>query len=350
MDIESLDLSDDHSDNSNEDSIDNLENNTRDWKISYYEEKNFWDKALENKWTYNSKLCPLCNIGQSEIKENNPNNLINPYYLRCSNTKCRRKYSLRYFSIFKLFRKIPASVIYKILELFIVKKQNAKEITAEIKNIYNKKVKYEAINKTIGKLRQIITEFIKIKYRKYNIGGFDQNNNQRIVAIDESLFTHDELGQVWVVGGVDTCLKNIRLDILRIRNSANISTFIYNHFKEGTHFTHDGWRGYDFLDNDINFTHETHNHGAGDFGLGERSTSHIESLWAEIKREFFSIYGIIPMNNFIYFLREIEFRVIIKKQGDAEKIKPFFECSKMVYEACKFNFSSKTDIENFNNY
>lgn len=56
------------------------------------------------------------------------------------------------------------------------------------------------------------------------------------------------------------------------------------------------------------------------------------------------------MNNFIYFLLEIEFRVIIKKQSDIEKFKTFFECSKIVYDTCKFNFSSKIDIENFNNY
>lgn len=46
MDIERLDSSDEHSENSNEDSI---ENNTGEWKISYYEEKNFWNKALYNK-------------------------------------------------------------------------------------------------------------------------------------------------------------------------------------------------------------------------------------------------------------------------------------------------------------
>ena len=56
------------------------------------------------------------------------------------------------------------------------------------------------------------------------------------------------------------------------------------------------------------------------------------------------------MNNFISFLREIEFRVIIKKQSDDEKIKTFFGCSKMVYDTNEYNFSSKTDIENFNNY
>ena len=65
-----------------------------------------------------------------------------------------------------MFRKIPASVIYDILEIFILKKQNAKEITLEIKKKYNNIIKYEAFINVLVKIRQIITEFMKIKYRK----------------------------------------------------------------------------------------------------------------------------------------------------------------------------------------
>ena len=142
--------------------------------------------------------------------------------------------------------------------------------------------------------------------------------------------------------------KKFKLDIIRERNADNLKIFIYNHFREGTHFTHDGWNGYNFLNNDQNFTHETHNHGHGDFGNGKNSTSHIEALGAEIKKEFFSIYGIIPMNNFIYFLREIELRVIIKKKSDDEKLNIFWEITKTFHDNCKFKFSDKTELENFN--
>ena len=98
--------------------------------------------------------------------------------------------------------------------------------------------------------------------------------------MDESLFSHNENGQTWVVGGIDTHLKNLRLDIIRQRNSNNLEIFVNNHFLEGTHFTHDGWQGYNFLNSDINYTHEIHNHGAGDFGLSSHSTSHIEAVWS----------------------------------------------------------------------
>ena len=107
--------------------------------------------------------------------------------------------------------------------------------------------------------------------------------------------------------------------------------------------------GYNFLNNDQNFTHEIHNHGHGDFGTGKNSISHAEVLWAEMKKDFFAIYGIIPMNNFIYFLREIELRVIIKKKSDDEKLNIFREITKTVYDNCKFKFSDKTELENFLN-
>ena len=149
---------------------------------------------------------------------------------------------------------------------------------------------------------------------------------------------------------MDTKLKNIRLDILRQRNAENIETFVLNHFREGTHFTHDGWSGYNFLKNNINDTHELHNHGAGDFWFSTHSTSHIEVLWAELKKEFNKIYGLIPMKNFIYFLREVEFRVIVKKMGDEKKMNTFKQLVKKVYDICNFKFMSKNDLENLNNY
>ena len=56
------------------------------------------------------------------------------------------------------------------------------------------------------------------------------------------------------------------------------------------------------------------------------------------------------MKNFIYFLREVEFRVIVKEMGDEEKMNTFKQLVKKVYDISKFKFMSKTDLENLNNY
>ena len=57
----------------------------------------------------------------------------------------------------------------------------------------------------------------------------------------------------------------------------------------------DGWRGYLWLDN-INsvFIHLIHIHSRNAFGEGIQSTSHDESIWAQIKSEIKSTYKMVP--------------------------------------------------------
>ena len=349
MDIESKSSNNDLSKESNENE-DNQEEPQNNWNINYDEERKFWLKLIEKKFTYEPEICNLCKIGKFIKTENNSPNVYNPYYLRCNFNKCRKKVNLRYFSVFRLTPAIPASIMYRIIEKFIIERSNAKEIYGYIKEHYNSNISYENITRKIQIIRKLISEFLKIKYKETNIGGFDHNLEPHIFAIDESLFCHDSFGQIWVVGAVDTTLKNIRMDIIRNRTASNIETFINNHFKEDSHFTHDGALWYNFLSDNINYTHERHNHGAGDFGYGKHSTSHIEALLAELKKEFFTIYGLIPSKNFIYFLREIEFRVIIKKLNNSDKINTLFDCIKKVYLKCDFKLSSKSELERFDNY
>ena len=240
--------------------------------------------------------------------------------------------------------------MYKIIEKFIIERANAKNIYGYIKEHYNSNISYENITRKLQIIRKLISEFLKIKYKETNIGGFDHNLVPHIFAIDESLFCHDSLGQIWVVVAVDTTLKNIRLDIIRNRTTSNIETFKNNHFKEGSHFTHDGALWYNFLSDNLNYTHERHKHRAADFGNGKHSTSHIEALWSELKKEFFNINGLIPSKNFIYFLQEIEFLVIIKKLNNNDKISTLFDYIKKVYLKCDFKLSSKSELERFDNY
>ena len=58
----------------------------------------------------------------------------------------------------------------------------------------------------------------------------------------------------------------------------------------------------------------------------------------------------MPKDNFVYFLREIEFRFIVKSFNAEDITITFFEIVKKVYDKCNFIFSSKSDIEEFNNY
>ena len=161
------------------------------------------------------------------------------------------------------------------------------------------------------------------------------------MTIDETLITHDDGNQIWLCGAIDTTNKNIRLDVLPQRNSENIKIFIKNHVIPGTNVTHDGWGGYICLDdNDSVWTHETHNHGAGDFGSGTHSTSHIESYWSFFKSILKKLYPIFPHKKYIYFIREGEFRTKISGKSKEKIISLLFKMFKIVFEYCEFDFSS----------
>ena len=158
MDIESISSETeeelDISEENNEEDIENVQ----EWLINYKDEKLFWENADKNNLTYAPRQCPACNIGDFVKKETFPINILNPLYLRCANNNCRKQCTLRNYSIFKLSRKMPASVMYKIIELFILKRNNAKEILTEIKENFNKKITYNYICRQLQTIRKILAE------------------------------------------------------------------------------------------------------------------------------------------------------------------------------------------------
>ena len=87
------------------------------------------------------------------------------------------------------------------------------------------------------------------------------------------------------------------------RNRENLEFFVMNHFLPRARFIYDRWAGYNFLNNNLNYTHEIHNHGARYLSNGLKSTSHIESLWSKLKAKIKGLYLFIPKNNLIYYLK-----------------------------------------------
>ena len=61
--------------------------------------------------------------------------------------------------------------------------------------------------------------------KKTQIGGSPDEN--KTVAIDESLISHEQKQQVWLVGGIDTSSKSVRIDIIPERNRDNLKKFVY---------------------------------------------------------------------------------------------------------------------------
>ena len=256
---------------------------------------------------------------------------------------------MRYYSIIKFAKRIPASIVYTIIKLFIIEKKCAKDIEKTIKRNIHISPNYNTITKFLKKIRQCISEYIKYNYKIKQIGASPENN--RTVAIDETLIMHEGQKQIWLVGGIDTTTKAVRLDIVPQRNSINLKKFVRNHIEPGTNISHDGWSGYQFLDDDESvWTHEVHIHGGGDFGYGTHSTSHIEQFWGQLKSIIKKIYSIFPKTGFIYYVREAEFRYMISKLDESKIEKKMWKVFKMVYDICDFDFMSEEEILDNNNY
>lgn len=77
---------------------------------------------------------------------------------------------------------------------------------------------------------------------------------------------------------------------------------------------------------DSGYTHIKHVHGGGDFGFGRESTSHIESIWSQIKAKIKDTYYTIPEKNILHFVREAEFKIKLKSKSGPKKIKEYFSC------------------------
>ena len=69
------------------------------------------------------------------------------------------------------------------------------------------------------------------------------------------------------------------------------------------------------------YTRIPHIHGGGDFGFALESTSHIESIWSQIKSKINESYHLYPHKVFLYFVREIEFKIRIRDLAYNDKVK-----------------------------
>ena len=104
--------------------------------------------------------------------------------------------------------------------------------------------------------------------------------------------------------------------------------------KRGNYIVSDGWSGYEWVEEENSgYNHIQHIHGRRDFGYGIESTTHIESIWWQLKSEIRTIYYIIPLRNFLYYLGECEWRVKTKNLSITQKIEDIFEMYELLKNA-----------------
>ena len=268
-------------------------------------ERNIWKNCILDKLIDIPKKCPLC--GYSNVNITEYNSLNNPYIARCSKAKCRKIIYLREGTLFAHFPKTACSNILYVIKLWLLENKNTMEIHKKFKNDFpNISISLIHVTEILQKLREYIAHYIKDVYKLEEIS---IENEMSTFAIDESNFFSDGNITTWVIGIINIASRKIRLDFSYDRNTNTMKKIIGAHVQKGNIIVSDNWGGYRWLD-EVNsgYFHSTHTHSLGNFGSGTDSTSHIEQLWAHLKLIIKKIYNIIPKNNFIYFLREAEYR------------------------------------------
>lgn len=149
----------------------------------------------------------------------------------------------------------------------------------------------------------------------YNETIFTQDA-QLTYAFDESLIANINNYSKWLVGVINTTNRNcFRCNLTSVRNADYLRTFVTTYIEQGNTIISEGWQGYNWL-NDANsgFNHLTFIHGQGQWGSGIQSTAHIESVWSFIKNNIKNTYHSIPRKGLYYFLKDAEFRFLMKNK------------------------------------
>ena len=264
-------------------------------------ERNYWSKYIIKNYIYLPDNCPMCK--KTNIKIANNKKLLNPLRLVCNNYKCKYQCNLRKFSCLSAFPKKPGSLFFKIMYKFIFEEKNASKIKSFLETEEKIKINYLSLSKIFIFIRRCCAHYIKDYYWFNKLG---RSSGGSLISVDESDFVDVEGEKLWILGTKNNKTNNLRLDVFKSRTEEDCKRFIYNHIKPNNTIITDGWPSYNFLTrNDSNYGHEVHRHGPnGNFGFGVHSISIIEGAWGTLKSIIKRIYGYIPADNFILFLRK----------------------------------------------
>ena len=318
-----------------------LFSNKTDWGITIEKERDFWSKYLLNILIPVPTNCKICNKGKINLRKKD--SIINPYLGKCNNYLCNREIYLRIGTVFEYQNKTPASVLYCILSLWLHDECNAKQIVNKLKDIYSiDKLNIKTIYKFLHLCRTLIANYIRTIYVLEPLAYKDAEAN---LAVDESLFTHYGGVSQWVIGIVDIESKSIRLEVVSQRDEDTLKIIINKHIMIGNNIYTDNWNGYNFISRiDSGYNHVRFNHSQGHFGF----TSYIESLWNELKGKLKKLYCTIRADNFIYYLREIEYRRSIKLLNKDQKIRNFSEIISIVGNGKDGGLLSEDELRSIN--
>ena len=255
---------------------------------------------------------------------------------RCIKKDCRNRHQIRINSFFNNFPKIQLKTLSEIIKCFICYEMNANATFKYISSNFSISINIATIRNIFQEIRNVIFKYYYIVYQSELLGYANENNN---FSVDESHFTSSLNGEpIWVLGAINNATKDFRLEAVKIRDSNILKLFITTYIERGNKIITDRWSGYSFLANEDGYDWDPHTHGAGDFGFGLSSTSHIEQLWHQLKDKIRKIYNSIPFYNFLHYLREAEWRIKYNRLSHEQKLYQFFESYNLTVNVSDISF------------
>jgi len=232
-------------------------------------------------WLYDNGLlhrnltCPgqLCNQNQLSIIQDL--HTADRQKFRCK--ICKTSKSLRWKSFFS-DHKLTLMECIQIIFYHFIRNQSLKQVSNDMK------ISLTAVGRLYAEVRAIISQFIedfKIG-RQLGIESTDPLNHLPIVEIDETLMTHHNGGQMWVLRIFDRVTKELWCWALPDRRAETLIPIIVSNAGACCRIYTDGWESYSDLA-EAGFDHRVVLHVDG-FGSGQETTNGIESCWSELKR------------------------------------------------------------------
>ena len=223
----------------------------------------------EHNLLKNDVSCDICESQMNIIVNNSKADLEQ---LRCPVRNCFTTKSIRVQSFFS-GSKLSLMELTRLLFYYFLQDFSLEEILTKTK------ISKSTSSQIYCKVREMISDYIQATYLHSPFQ--DPNDEELVVEVDESLFTHSDGNQIWVFGIYCRNTREARCFTVADRTAQTLIPIIQTHVPEGSHIYTDGWLAYNSL-SDLGYNHTRVIHERG-FGSGDNTTNHIEALWSDLK-------------------------------------------------------------------
>lgn len=150
------------------------------------------------------------------------------------------------------------------------------------------------------------------------IGGKEVNKHRSKKDKQAPQDRHGHNGKKVVVGAME---RGGKVRALAIDNASkkSLEPFVHGNVKEGARVITDEWSGYRGLKQ--RYTHDTIQHGAKEYVVGDIHTNTIENFWSVVKRCLYGTYHQVSRKHLQAYLNEFTFRFSTRHNSGEQRFR-----------------------------